>query len=216
VTGAALNVTASNPVTTVFWDIGGVILSNGWDEEARERAEQHFQLDRNDFEARHEAAFPAYETGQISLGEYLNRVLFYRARTFSVDEVTNFIFAGSSEKTDSRQILDELTASKRYLMAMLNNEGREINEYRIEKFGLARNFSLFFSSCYVGVRKPGDAIYRLALDVTRRAPGECIFIDDRLENLVSPREMGMRTIHFQNAAQLRADLAKNGVGGADR
>jgi putative hydrolase of the HAD superfamily len=201
-----------NNVTTLFWDVGGVILSNGWDEHARELAAQRFQLDMADFEARHEAAFPAYEEGHTSLDEYLKQVIFYRARPFSIEEFTNFILAGSCEKVETRPILDELTRSKKYLMAVLNNEGRELNDYRIEKFDLAHNFTLFFSSCNVGLRKPGEAIYRLALDVVRRPPVECIFIDDRPENLVAPQKLGIRTIHFQNAAQLRADLARNGVG----
>jgi putative hydrolase of the HAD superfamily len=114
----------------------------------------------------------------------------------------------------TRAILDDLTVSRRYLLAALNNEGRELNAYRIEKFDLARNFVAFFSSCYVGLRKPDEAIYRLALEVTQQTAGRCVFIDDREENLVSPRRLGVRTIHFQNAAQLLVDLGHNGVRGA--
>jgi putative hydrolase of the HAD superfamily len=198
-------------VTTLFWDIGGVVLSNGWDEKSRDLAAQHFHLDVNDFEARHAAAFPAYEEGHTSLSEYLKQVVFYRAQPFSLEEFTNFILAQSCEKVETRPVLDELTRSKKYLVAMLNNEGRELNEYRIKKFDLTRNFTLFFSSCNVGLRKPGEAIYCLAVEVVRRAPGECLFIDDRPENLVAPQRMGMRTILFKSAAQLRADLARNGV-----
>jgi putative hydrolase of the HAD superfamily len=200
-----------NEVTALFWDIGGVVLSNGWDEEARERAVQHFQLDRDDFETRHAASFDTFETGHITLAEYLNRAIFYRPRGFSREEFTAFIFAQSSEKVETHVLLDDLTASKKYLLAMLNNEGREINEYRIEKFGLARNFTLFLSSCYVGIRKPDEAIYRIAVDVIQRDPAACVFIDDRAENLVGAQQLGMRTIHFQNAEQLRAELAHNGV-----
>jgi putative hydrolase of the HAD superfamily len=206
--------TAAGEITTLFWDVGGVLLSNGWDEGARELAARRFQLDDKDFkefEARHAKIFPAYETGKITLNEYLDAVIFYSPRAFSREELTAFIFAQSSEKPETRAILDELAASKKYLLAVLNNEGREINEYRIQKFGLARNFTLFLSSCYVGLTKPGEAIYRLALDVTSQAPGACVFIDDRPENLASPQKLGMRTIHFQSAAQLRVELAHNGV-----
>ena len=107
-----------------------------------------------------------------------------------------------------------MTAAGRYLLATLNNESAELNAYRIREFQLTRNFSVFFTSCYLGVRKPDDAIYRLALDITQRAPEECIFIDDRLLNLECARRLGMRTIHFQNPAQLAKDLMHEGVRGA--
>ena len=94
------------------------------------------------------------------------------------------------------------------MLATLNNEGRELNAYRIEKFHLQRNFSAFFSSCYLGLRKPDQAIYSRALEITQRPAAECVFIDDRAENLEGARQVGMRTIHFQTPAQLRAELMR--------
>lgn len=204
----------SNEVTTLFWDVGGVILSNGWDTAGRIRATQHFRLDGEEFEARHDAAFASFEAGQITLTEYLDKTVFCRPQTFSREEFTSFMLAQSSENIETRAVLDQLTVSRCYLLATINNEGRELNAYRIEKFDLARNFTAFFSSCYLGLRKPDEPIYRMALDVTQRDAAQCVFIDDRPENLVSPRRLGMRTIHFQNAAQLLADLGHNGVRGA--
>ena len=108
-------------------------------------------------------------------------------------------------------MLKEISKTGNYLLATINNEPRELNEFRIQKFNLRREFKAFFSSCYLGVRKPDEGIYKLALEVTQRTPEECVFIDDRELNLECARQMNMTTIHFQNAAQLRQELAANGV-----
>jgi len=200
-------------VTALFWDVGGVILTNGWDRDERAAAVERFYLDAADFDQRHEAANDAWEKGQITLDEYLDRAIFYCPRPFSRAEFKDFLFAQSHENHGTRVVLDEVTASGRYLLATLNNESAELNDYRIRQFRLTRNFAVFFTSCYLGVRKPGEAIFRMALGVTQRAPEECIFIDDRLENLDGPRTLGMHTIHFQNPSQLAHDLMQHGVHG---
>jgi len=198
-------------LTALFWDVGGVILSNGWDEEARGRAASRFNLDLVEFERRHQALFAAFEEGRMTLDAYLDQTVFYRPQPFSREDFTSFIFSQSKEKKEVRAILDEVTAANRYFQATLNNEGLELNNYRVRKFDLARNLSAFFSSCYLGLRKPDEAIYRQALNITQRAPEDCVFIDDRLPNVDGARRVGMRAIHFLNAAQLRAELAQNGV-----
>lgn len=198
-------------VTALFWDVGGVILSNGWDRAARAEAAKKFGLDWEDFQDRHELASPAFETGQITLDTYLQRTVFYRKRAFTREEFIAFIFAQSEEYPESRAILSALAQTRKYLLATINNEPRELNIRRIEQFNLRRDFEAFFSSCFVHIRKPDEAIYRLALEVTQRRPEECLFIDDRALNLECARQMGMRTIHFENAAQLRQDLQANGV-----
>src|SRR5262249_7099403 len=159
------------------------------DHSSRDRAAAQFHLDRDEIESRHSAPFAEYEAGRISLAEYLNRAIFWKARSFSREEFERFMFAQSTEKSETRPLLDELAASGRYLMATLNNEGRELNAYRISKFELGRVFSLFFSSCYLGLRKPDPAMYRLALDVTLRRPEESIFVDDREENIEGARRV---------------------------
>jgi putative hydrolase of the HAD superfamily len=198
-------------VTALFWDVGGVILSNGWDRAARSAAAKKFGLDWEEFQDRHDLASPAFETGQITLDTYLQRTVFYRKRSFTREEFIDFIFGQSSELPESRAVLDEISKTGNYLLATINNEPRELNEFRIQKFNLRRDFKGFFSSCYLGVRKPDEGIYKLALEVTQRIAEECIFIDDRELNLECARQMNMTTIHFQNAAQLRRDLVANGV-----
>lgn len=198
-------------ITTLFWDIGGVILTNGWDREARKDAAATFQLDWEDFEDRHDLSFPAFDTGQITLNEYLDRTLFYRPRPFTREEFTAFMFAQSKEYAETRAVLDRATESGKYFVGAINNEPLELNQYRIEAFHLRRNFLVFFSSCYVRSRKPEETIFRVALEVSQRPPEQCVFIDDRTLNLENPRRLGMKTIHHQNAEQLRAELGKVGV-----
>jgi len=198
-------------ITTLFWDIGGVILTNGWDHESRKEAATTFHFDWDEFRDRHDLSFPAFDSGLITLNEYLDRTLFYRTRPFSREEFTAFMFAQSKEYTETRAVLDKVTTAKKYLIASLNNEPLELNQYRIEAFDLRRNFLVFFSSCYVRARKPEETIFRVALEVTQRLPEQCLFIDDRPLNLESPRKLGMNTIHHQGAEQLRAELGKYGV-----
>jgi putative hydrolase of the HAD superfamily len=198
-------------ITTLFWDIGGVILTNGWDRESRKEAAATFRLDWEEFQDRHDLSFPAFDTGHITLNEYLDRTLFYRARPFTHEDFTAFMFAQSKEYPEVRAILDKVTASRKYFVGAINNEPLELNQYRIEAFQLRRNFLVFFSSCYVRSRKPDEMIFRMALDISQRPPEQCLFIDDRALNLESPRRLGMNTIHHQNADQLRSELGKFGV-----
>ena len=198
-------------ITTLFWDIGGVILTNGWDRGSRKEAASAFHLDWEEFQDRHDFSFPAFDSGLITLNEYLDRTVFYRQRGFTREEFTAFIFAQSKEFPETRAILDKVSNSGKYFVGAINNEPLELNQFRIEAFDLRRNFLVFFSSCYLRTRKPEEMIFRVALQVTQRQAEECLFIDDRPLNLESPRRLGMNTIHHQNAEQLRSELGKYGV-----
>jgi len=198
-------------VSTLFWDNGGVILTNGWDRDARKKAVETFHLDWADFEDRHELMLDAFEKGEIALDEYLRRTIFYRERAFAVEEFREFMFDWSQPFPESLDFLGRLARQRKYAMAALNNESLEINEYRIQKFHLRDYFEAFFSSCYLRLRKPGAEIYTKALKITQCEPSECILIDDRELNLECARELGMKTIQFKNVAQLRDELKRFGV-----
>ena len=198
-------------INTLFWDIGGVILTNGWDRVSRRAAIDNFHVDWEEFQDRHDLSFPAFDSGHITLDEYLTRTLFYRARPFTREEFTAFMLAESREYSETRAILDRVVRSGNYFVGAINNEPLELNQHRIERFDLRRDFSVFFSSCFVHSRKPEELIFRVALEVTQRPPQECVFIDDRPLNLESPRRLGMNVIHYRNAPQLRADLQKYDV-----
>lgn len=199
------------PLTTIFFDIGGVLLTDGWGHLSRRAAAEKFGLDWDEYSDRHEKVAHTIEVNGLTLERYLDRAVFYRPRSFSREEFRDFIFAQSQPKPDSLKIAEELAESGRYFMATLNNEILELNLYRIQQFALRRCFSVFFSSCFLGVRKPDEAIYRMVLKTTQRASEECIFIDDREVNLECPRELGINTILFKDAAQLRAELISSGV-----
>jgi putative hydrolase of the HAD superfamily len=197
--------------TALFFDVGGVILSNGWDRPTRARAVEKFGLDPEEFDSRHELVVHTWEMGQIGLDEYLARTVFYRRRAFTRDEFEAFLFAQSELHPGAIAAVKRLAATGRWLMATLNNESRELNEFRIRKFGLREAFSIFLSSCYLGVRKPDEKIYRLALGITQREPAESVFIDDRDINLEAASRLGMRVVHYRDPEQLLADLARFGV-----
>ncbi len=194
-------------IKALFWDNGGVILTNGWDRHSRRAAVEKFHLDWADFEDRHELMLDAFETGRATLDQYLHRTVFYRERAFTPADFKAFMFEQSQAYPEPLAFLGKIARMRRFLVASLNNESREINEYRIEKFKLRDYFEAFFSSCYLGIRKPDLGIYSLALKITQQRPAECILIDDRGLNLECAREVGMQTILFKDLAQLRADLA---------
>ena len=198
-------------ISTLFFDIGGVILTNGWDSVARRAAISKFQLDFQEFEARHLVANPAFERGQMTLDEYLEQTIFYSKRTFSLQEFRDFMYSQSQPMPESLEFVRRMARSRGYLIATINNEGAEINAYRIEQFSLRDIFAAFFSSCYVGMRKPDTGIYELALKVLQRSADESIFVDDRAENIEGARKVGLNTIQFKDVPQLACDLNNFGV-----
>ena len=195
-------------IHAIFWDVGGVLLNNAWDHTERAAALEHFQLDEKEFHGRHEMVVSSFERGKISLDEYLDRTVFYRSRSFTREEFRDYMLSLSRPMTDVLTFARDLAASGKYFMGTINNESRELNLYRIKKFGLRDIFRVFVSSCFVGLRKPESGIYRLALEITQINPEECCFIDDRALNLECAEKLGMRTIQMQTLEQLRGDLGK--------
>jgi putative hydrolase of the HAD superfamily len=198
-------------ISAVFCDVGGVLLTNGLDHGERARLVEKFGLDAKDFEDRHQMLSAGMDAGQIDFDQYLDRTIFYRPRPFRKQEVRDFIYAQSEAFLDSLAIIERLAQADKVFLATLNNESRELNLHRIEKFGLRRYFSVFFSSCYLGVSKPHPQIYQLALDLSQRQPEECVFIDDRSLNLECARRLGLHTIQFLNAGQMESDLHTLGL-----
>ncbi len=200
------------PVTrAIFWDVGGVLLSNAWDHTERAAALKRFGLDEDEFRVRHEPVVAAFERGKITLDEYLDQTVFYRPRPFTRAEFRDFMFGLTKPFPEVLAFAGALSSSGKYFMGTINNESRELNNYRIEEFGLRKIFRAFFSSCFVGLRKPEGDIYRLALEVTQRKGEECCFIDDRTANLEGAASLGMRTIEMKTLAQLQAELGELGV-----
>ena len=195
-------------ISAIFWDVGGVLLTNAWDRAQRERALEQFKLDKEEFSDRHEMVVSSLERGKISFDEYLNRTIFYRPRPFAREVFKDYVFSLSQPHREVLALAEELAKSGKYFMGTINNESRELNLYRIQTFGLREIFSAFVSSCFVGLRKPEEGIYRMALEITQKSPADCCFIDDRALNLEYARQMGMHTIEMQDVEQLRRELRK--------
>jgi putative hydrolase of the HAD superfamily len=199
-------------ISTILWDVGGVLLTNGWGHQERAAVLSHFGLDRDAFEQRHPEANDAWEKGLVPVEEYLARTVFYEPRKFTVPEFVDAMKAESQVLEDSALgILKEIAASEAVMLGMLNNEARELNDFRIQQFGLTDFFGVFLSSCYVGLRKPDARMFRLACDVLQREPGEIVFVDDRAGNVQAATSVGMHGIVYEGPEKLKAKLTEFGV-----
>jgi len=196
----------------VLFDVGGVLLTNGWDTAARRACAAAAGIGWEEFEARHQDAVAAFETGAMGIEAYLRQTVFSRPRSFGVDEFIRHMEAQSRPLPASLAVLEELAARPDApLLGVLNNESRHLNDYRLDTFGLRDRFTAFFSSCYVGVRKPDERIYRMAINVLGVPAAACLFVDDRDENLQPAAALGMATHRFVDAGTLRERLLAEGL-----
>jgi putative hydrolase of the HAD superfamily len=197
-------------ITHVFFDIGGVLGTNGWDREQRARAAEAFGLDE-EFERRHGELVGELEAGRMTLDEYLEIAVFYGSEPRAREGFKAFMLAQSEPFPESLEIARELAADPRLRLMTLNNESEELNVHRIERFGLRPIFSAFLSSCWLAARKPGRLIFQRALGISQADPARALFIDDRDQNLVPARALGFRTLLFTDAAALRQALVSMGL-----
>lgn len=200
------------PFDVILFDIGGVLLSNGWDRGERAQVVARFGLDLDSFEARHKSCYDLWDRGAITAEEYMARVVFNEPRDFTSEEFFSAI-CGQSRVIDQSAlpVLKELSARRPCLIGALNNEARETNEYRLRTFGLAPLFEVVLSSSYLGLRKPEPAIFARALEILARPAERILFIDDREENVTAARAAGIQTVHFQSESQLRTQLTACGI-----
>jgi putative hydrolase of the HAD superfamily len=214
-------VEAIMPITALFLDLGGVLLTNGWDRHARELAAQTFKLDRKEMDERHHLTFDTYEAGKITLEQYLSRVIFYEKRDFTPQEFREFMFEQSKPFPEMLDLIRTLKAEYNLKVAVVNNEGRELNEWRIQMFKLNSFVDFFISSCFVHVRKPDEDIYRSALDIAHVPPERVAYLDDRLMFVQVAETLGIRGIHHTDynstcdklaALGLKLEERRNGLG----
>jgi putative hydrolase of the HAD superfamily len=179
------------PITTLFLDIGGVLLTNGWDNGIRKRAADKFGLDYDEMNERHHLTFDTYEEGKLSLDEYLNRVVFYQERSFSREEFKAFMYAQSQPIPEMIEMMRGLKTQHSLQVAAVSNEGRELTVYRVQQFELGAFIDFFVSSCFVHYRKPDEDIYRIALDISQVNPQQVVYIDDRPMFVEVARNLGI-------------------------
>lgn len=199
-------------ITTLFLDIGGVLLTNGWGHTARARAAQQFQLDYAEMNERHHLTFDTYEEGKLSLDEYLQRVVFHEKRPFTPADFKAFMYAQSQPFPEMIALIQTLKARHNLRVAAVSNEGRELTTYRVERFRLNEFIDFFVSSCFVHYRKPDADIYRLALDVSQARPDQVAYLDDRALFVEVAQELGIHSLLHQNYATTKKALEGLGVG----
>jgi putative hydrolase of the HAD superfamily len=170
---------ADKKITTIFTDIGDVLLTNGWDTASRKKAVDVFRLDAAEMESRHHLTFDTYEVGKLMLDEYLKRVVFYKRRNFTPGDFKKFMFSQSRPCPEMLALMRALKKKYNLKIAVISNEGRELNDYRIKKFRLNDFVDFFISSSFVHFRKPDTDIFKLAIDVAQAPLSSSIYIDDR-------------------------------------
>jgi putative hydrolase of the HAD superfamily len=202
---------SSSTITHLFLDIGGVLLTNGWDRHMRRNAAQKFGLDLDDLNDRHKMSFDTYEEGKLDLDTYLDQVVFYRPRPFSRNEFKEFMFTQSQPQVEMIHLVSGLKKKFDLEVAAISNEGRELTVYRIKKFNLKSFIDFFVSSCFVHFRKPDMDIYRMALDISQAEPGRSIYIDDRLLFVEIAQSLGINGIHHTGLEETRKALKNLGL-----
>lgn len=198
-------------ITCLFTDIGGVLLTNGWDHQERRLAAAQFKLDRDELEERHHLTFEIYEQGKITLEEYLDRVVFYRQRSFTRAHFRRFVYAQSQPYPEMIALVTRLKIRHGLKVAVVSNEGREINAHRIRKFGLDKFVDFFVSSCFVHIRKPDEEIFRLALDLAQVPERQVVYLENTLLFAQVAEGLGIRSILHTDYKTTRARLASFGL-----
>jgi len=198
-------------ITSLFLDIGGVLLTNGWDHHARKRAATHFKLPWAELEDRHRLNFATYEEGKLTLEEYLARVVFYEKRSFTRAQFRRFMFAQSKPYSEMIELVRKLKAKYGLKIAVVSNEARELNAYRIRKFKLDRFVDAFISSCFVHIRKPDADIFRLALDISQAAARQVVYIENTPMFVQIAEGLGIRGILHTDYRSTCAKLASFGL-----
>ena len=198
-------------ITTLFLDVGGVLLTDGWDHDARRRAAKNFKLEWEEVEDRHRLTFETHEEGKITFAEYLDRVVFYKKRRFTRAQFRLFMFAQSKPYPEMIKLVARLKVRHGLKIAVVSNEARELNEYRIRKFKLDGFVDSFISSCFVHVRKPDADIFRLALDIAQAPARQVLYIENTPMFVQIAEGLGIRSILHTDYKSTRAKLASFGL-----
>jgi putative hydrolase of the HAD superfamily len=193
----------------LFFDIGGILLSNGWGHESRKEAADLFGLDYEEMDGLHNFIFNVYEIGKITLDEYLETVVFNKPRTFTSEDFKAFLYSQSKELPEMLRWLKDWKKECGFRIISINNEGRELNNYRIHKFHLHQCFDAFISSCEVKMRKPDPGIFRLAMGIAQASAEQCVYFDDRLMFVKAAERLGIKSFQhtsFESTKQILEGL----------
>lgn len=195
----------------LFFDVGGILLTNGWGHESRREAAHKFGMDYAEMDALHNFIFNVYEIGSVTLDEYLDTAVFNKPRDFVREDFKEFMYAQSVELPNMLQWLKEWKQDCGFRIISINNEGKELNDYRVQKFKLHLAFDAFISSCEVKIRKPDPGIFKLALGIAQTTTNQCVYFDDRLMFVNAAQNLGIRSFHhtsFEATKEILENLKK--------
>jgi putative hydrolase of the HAD superfamily len=198
-------------ITHAFFDIGGVLGTNGWDRNDRKEAAVAFGLDLEEYERHHKEIVSAFEEGLMTIDQYLDRTVFVRPRSFTPEEFKKFMYAQSKPFPETISVARDLAGMGRARLCTASNESDELTRYRIRLFGLIGIFDTFLASCWLGMRKPAPDFYHRILAIAAARAEDSVFIDDREENVAAAKALGFHVIHFESADKLRRELDAVGL-----
>jgi putative hydrolase of the HAD superfamily len=201
----------SNSITTLFLDIGGVLLTDGWSHGASKLAAKIFNLDLKELNKRHTEVLDTYELGKLTLKEFLDRTVFYEKRPFTQTQFRKFMFAQSKPFPKMIELVHRLKTQYGLKIVVVSNEGRELNEYRIHTFKLDEFVDYFISSCFVRLRKPDADIFRVALDIVRIPANQVVYIENTPMFVQTAEGLGIRSILHAGYKSTCAKLASFGL-----
>jgi putative hydrolase of the HAD superfamily len=201
----------NGPIKALFLDIGGVLLTNGWDRQMRKHAVETFNLEDSEVDERHHLTFDTYEEGKLTLDEYLDRVIFYKPQPFTREEFKEYMFAQSTPYPETIDLIKQFKDRYKLKIVVVSNEGRELTTYRIRKFKLGEFVDFFISSCFVHIRKPDLDIYRIALDVAQVDAAQVAYIEDRKLFMDVAHALGIWGIHHTGLESTKKALAGLGL-----
>lgn len=202
---------ATSAISCLFVDIGGVLLSDGWNHHIRERTAAAFKLNWDELEERHHLNFNLYEEDKLTLEDYLARVVFHRPRPFTPAQFRDFMFAQSQPFPEMIALVARLKIRHGLKVVVVSNEAREINAYRIQKFKLDQVVDFFISSCYVHLRKPDKDIFKLALDVAQVPAERIVYIENTALFVEVAASLGIRSILHTDYPSTCARLIELGL-----
>ena len=198
-------------IDTLFLDIGGILLTNGWDRNMRKKAADVFHLDYDELNERHHMTFDTYEEGKLSMDEYLNLVVFYKERSFEPNDFKKFLFEQTKPLPDMIKMFKSIAKNNPLKIGAISNEGRELTTYRVNYFGLTEFVQFFICSCFVHFRKPDKDIYLIALDVGQARPEQSLYIDDRELHVEVAASLGLNVIHHTSIEKTRQKILEYGI-----
>ena len=152
----------------------------------------------------HTSIAQAFDKGQLSPRQ------FYAAASKALDadvEYKEFFAMYNDVFTLIPPVVETLDRLKSfYRMVMLSNTDVERFGFIRQRFPEVLVFDDYVLSYEVGSMKPESAIYEVALEKAQAAPQECLFIDDRPENITAAQKFGIRTIHLLEHTNLEKEF----------